>query len=197
MSIRRTLTLAITGLAAAACLAQCTASEPERAQRKAHDPTVALAWQTIYGVLQHPRCVNCHPAGDVPLQGDDSRPHAQNVVRGPDGKGLFAMRCETCHGAQNVPGAHMPPGVPGWHLPRADMPLVFEGKSSGELCRQLRDPARNGGQSPEKLYEHMEKEALVLWGWNPGEGRAPVPTPHADLLRAMRTWIDAGCECPP
>ena len=28
--------------------------------------------------------MNCHPAGDAPLQGDDSRVHAQNVKRGAE-----------------------------------------------------------------------------------------------------------------
>ena len=35
----------------------------------------------------HPRCMNCHPSGDVPLQGDDSHLHVQNVKRGDDGQG--------------------------------------------------------------------------------------------------------------
>jgi hypothetical protein len=35
----------------------------------------------------HPRCMNCHPARDGPLQGDDSYPRMQNIRRGQDGKG--------------------------------------------------------------------------------------------------------------
>src|SRR5262245_7994722 len=45
------------------------------------------AFLAAYKVFMHPRCMNCHPTGDVPLQGDDSRLHIQNVKRGPDGKG--------------------------------------------------------------------------------------------------------------
>src|SRR5437660_9920655 len=41
------------------------------------------AFREVYKVLMHPRCMNCHPVGDVPLQGDDSRLHIQNVKRGP------------------------------------------------------------------------------------------------------------------
>src|SRR5262245_43219800 len=44
-------------------------------------------------VLTHPRCVNCHPAGDRPRQADVSRPHQPPVWRGADGYGLPAMRC--------------------------------------------------------------------------------------------------------
>ena len=29
------------------------------------------AWQQVYSVLTHPRCVNCHTATDHPQQGDD------------------------------------------------------------------------------------------------------------------------------
>ncbi|HTD41348.1 MAG TPA: hypothetical protein VK671_12055, partial [Mucilaginibacter sp.] len=28
------------------------------------------AFMSVYKVLMSPRCMNCHPAGDVPLQGD-------------------------------------------------------------------------------------------------------------------------------
>jgi hypothetical protein len=31
----------------------------------------------------------------------------------------------------NTPGLNMPPGKPKWHLPPADMKMVFEGKSAG------------------------------------------------------------------
>ena len=46
-------------------------------------------------VLAHPRCVNCHPAGDRPRQGDVKRLHQPPVARGEDGFGLPAMRCQT------------------------------------------------------------------------------------------------------
>ena len=36
-------------------------------------------------VLMHPRCVNCHPAGDSPHQTDRMRLHEPLVVRGADG----------------------------------------------------------------------------------------------------------------
>jgi hypothetical protein len=132
----------------------------------------------------------------VPLQGERNQPHAQDVQRGPAGEGLFAMRCSTCHQDANAPGAHLPPGAPHWKLPHPDMPLVFEGRSSAELCRQLADPRHNGNRSPEQLLEHVEKDPLVHWGWEPGEGRAPLSIPHADFVAAMRSWIAGGCACP-
>ena len=184
------------GAAAAALLLgpQCTAP---RSPPNAADQTAGLAaWNVVYRVLQHPRCANCHPSGDVPLQGDDGRPHAQNVQRGSDGKGRYALRCDACHQTQNLPGAHLPPGAPNWQLPRPSMALPFAGRSPRELARQLQDPAQNGGRTTAQLLEHVSKDPLVLWGWDPGPGRAPVPVPHAEFTAAMRAWIDGGCAVP-
>jgi hypothetical protein len=48
-------------------------------------------------VLTDPRCLNCHPSGDRPRQGDTARLHQPSVERRPDGYGLPAMRCTICH----------------------------------------------------------------------------------------------------
>lgn len=154
------------------------------------------AFATVYRVLQHPRCVNCHPAGRVPLQGDASLPHGQSVIGGADGKGVFAMKCASCHGERNGSDANTPPGAPNWHLPASSMPLVFEGRSAAQLAAQLADRAQNGGRSPEQVLEHVEGDPLVLWGWNPGPGRTPVDVPHAEFVAAMRAWVRAGCPTP-
>ena len=188
----RALGAACVAGAALSLLAQCRSSGEESAKLS----RARSAWSVVYEVLQHPRCLNCHPAGDVPLQGDDSRPHAQNVQRGPDGHGLFAMRCDACHQKQNGPDAHLPPGAPTWNLPHPSAPLVFEGVSRGDLCRQLQDPARNGGKKMAEVLHHVAEDGLVLWGWEPGPGRTPVPISHAAFVSAMKTWIDAGCGCP-
>ena len=131
-----------------------------KAKADGFNSTQALAgWETVRSVLQHPRCQNCHPADDIPLQGDEGKPHNQMVQRGADGFGEVGARCTTCHGAANPPasyGAHTPPGnAKGWHMPPPEMPMVFVGRSSGELCEQIKDPARNitwvppeGGSGP-------------------------------------------------
>src|SRR5579872_7523082 len=100
----------------------------------------AAAFQQVYRVLTSPRCQNCHPAGDAPLQGEDSHVHLQNVKRGTDGHGAVAMRCDACHQIKNLPGDHMPPGNPKWALPLPELKMVFVGRSPGDLCRQLKDP---------------------------------------------------------
>ena len=94
-------------------------------------------------VIQHPRCVNCHPAGDGPLQTDAVRPHQPLVVRGADGHGAPGMQCDTCHHDANFDPARVP-GHPKWHL--APLSMAWEGKSLGQICEQIKDPARNGGK---------------------------------------------------
>ncbi len=54
------------------------------------------AWEHVYSVLTHPRCINCHTATNYPQQGDDRHRHLFNVVRGPGGKGVPALNCATC-----------------------------------------------------------------------------------------------------
>lgn len=158
------------------------------------------AFETVRTVLQSPRCQNCHPAIDRPLQGDLSLIHSMNVQRGPDGHGLAGARCSTCHGKANPPasyGPHQPPGVStDWHLPKPETKMVFVGRSSRELCEQLKDPARNGGADLPALLKHVSSDPLVLWGWNPGFGRKPVAVPHAEFVAAFKRWADAGGPCP-
>ncbi len=158
------------------------------------------AFETVRAVLQHPRCQNCHPSGDAPLQGDDGRPHLQNVQRGPSGEGRVGEACATCHGPGNLPasyGGHVPPGVAkGWKMPPPDMKMVFVGVAAGALCEQLKDSARNGHKDMAALRTHLASDPLVLWGWDPGVGRAPVPVPHDKLVADFDTWSRAGAPCP-
>ena len=156
-------------------------------------PAPSGPFATIYAVLESPRCRNCHPAGDAPLQGDVPRRHAMNVTRTSAASGLA---CTTCHGPTNAAFRHGPPGRPGWRLPDADMPLVFEGRSEHALCEQLKNPAENGGKSLAELGEHFDKDPFVLWGWSPGPGRTVPPVTHAELMTAVRAWIAGGAACP-
>ena len=181
-----------------ACGNRAPASPSTSAASSPHDTALA-AFETVRGVLQHPRCQNCHPAVDSPLQGEDSHVHNQNVQRGPTGRGMVGEECSTCHGPANPPsnyGLHVPPGaLPEWHMPPPEMKLVFVGMSAAALCEQLKDPTRNGGKDMPALRAHLDTP-LVLWGWNPGFGRTPVPTPRAQFLAAWETWAAAGAPCP-
>lgn len=156
----------------------------------------AAAFSNAYKVFMNPRCVNCHPEGDHPLVGDGSRPHPMDVKRGQGGFGKNGLWCSTCHQETNLPGEHMPPGAPDWELPPKEMPMVFENKTARELCLHLKDTEENGGRTPEGIVEHVEDAELVLWGWDPGEGRTPVSMPHKKFVDYMIEWADNGAVCP-
>ena len=125
------LTLLILGLAA-------QVTEGARAQLpelKTRDSAgSAAAFEAIAPVLLHPRCMNCHSTGDFPRQGDDSHRHTMEVRRGPNGQGLNAVKCGTCHQDHNLVGLHTPPGAPDWHLPSPAMPMIWQGLTDHQLC---------------------------------------------------------------
>ena len=66
------------------------------------------------------------------------------------------------------------------------MPMIWEGKTQGQICRQLKDPKQNGGKSVAAIVEHNTLDKLVRWGWNPGEGRAPR---HANRRVGCRVLV--------
>jgi cytochrome c5 len=153
------------------------------------------AFAEVYRVLMSPRCMNCHPSGDVPLQGDDSHLHAMLPKRGKDGKGLYAMKCTNCHQPTNLEGLNKPPGHPDWHLPPANMKMVFEGRTPNQLAKQLVNPRTNGNKTMQQLIEHAD-DGLVKAGWNPGEGRTLPPLSHAEFKKVWITWIKTGAYAP-
>jgi hypothetical protein len=144
-------------------------------------------------VLQHPRCVNCHPAGDSPRQTDQRRAHQPLVVRGADGHGAPTLACNTCHGPANFDPAHVP-GHPEWHL--APLAMAWEGRSLGQICEQIKDRTRNGDRDMAALLHHLGEDTLVGWAWTPGVGRTPAPGTQARFGEIMRAWADAGATCP-
>jgi hypothetical protein len=155
----------------------------------------AHAFLQVYKVLMSPRCMNCHPSGNRPLQGDDSRIHIMNVQRGKDGKGIYALKCSNCHQPENSPGLHTPPGNPKWALPPANMKMVFQGRSAHDLALQIMDYNRNGHKNKEQLLEHA-RDTLVKAGWNMGEGRTPPPLQYDDFVKVWDTWINKGGYAP-
>jgi hypothetical protein len=148
-------------------------------------------------VIMSARCMNCHPASDRPLQGNDKHPHLPPVVRGEAGVGAPGNQCVACHTQANYTLLERAttyesiPGHPRWGL--ASIEMAWEGKSVAQICAQLKDPNRNGGRD---LHEHMAHDDLVAWGWNPGSGRAPAPGSQARLGELIQAWIDTGAHCP-
>jgi hypothetical protein len=144
-------------------------------------------------VLSHPRCVNCHPAGDHPRQGELGRLHQPPVERGADGHGLAAMRCDICHQQANFDPGRVP-GHPEWHL--APREMAWEGKTLGEICDQIKDPNRNGGRSLDDLVHHIGMDTLVGWAWAPGFGRQPAPGTQKEAGSLVEAWVKTGAACP-
>ena len=154
----------------------------------------------IAKVVTHPRCLNCHPAGEHPLQGADHHEHRPPVPRGEADIGVAGLTCQACHTERNFTligtGATYKsiPGHPRWQL--APREMAWEGKTFGEICQQLKDEKRNGGRSLAMLHEHMADDDLVAWGWAPGEGREPAPGDQKQLGQLVQAWIDTGAACP-
>jgi hypothetical protein len=161
------------------------------------------AWQQVYSVLIHPRCINCHTAGNYPQQSDDRHRHFANVVRGPADKGVPALQCATCHQESNadvtgVPGAH------DWHL--APLSMKWQDAkdnilSSSEICKVVTDKSKNHNLDGPGLLRHHTVEPLVLWSFQPGRGidgnmRSLPPLTHEQFVEATRKWVEAGTPCP-
>ena len=161
------------------------------------------AWEQVYSVLTHPRCINCHTATNYPQQGDERRRHAANVVRGPDGQGVPGLNCASCHQKSNADSTGVP-GGPGWHLAPLSMKWQDENDQplpSAVVCRDLKDPGKNHNMDGPKLLKHHEEEPLGLWAWAPGRRpdgsiRATPPLTHEEFVSATRRWVEAGTPCP-
>jgi hypothetical protein len=153
-------------------------------------------------VFTSPRCMNCHPAGDHPTQGDDNQPHQPPIERGASDAGPPGTPCQACHMSRTVdvyPGAVARyasiPGRPDWRL--APISMAWQGKTTGDICRQLKDKRRNGGRDLAMLQAHVaQDQELVAYAWNPGKGRKSAPGTQQLAGALIQAWIDSGAECP-
>ena len=132
------------------------------------------AFSKILTVLKSPRCINCHPSGDVPHQGDDQHLHGFGVTRGKDDHGTPVQQCSTCHHDSNTLYSNVP-GAPHWAL--APLSMAWFGLSDAEIGQALIDRKKNGNKTPLQLVDHMSNDSLVLWAWKPGYGRTLPPVP--------------------
>jgi mono/diheme cytochrome c family protein len=161
------------------------------------------AWQQVYSVLTHPRCINCHTATNYPEQGDDRHRHLFNVVRGPEGKGVPGLNCATCHQGANADRAGVP-GAYNWHL--APLSMKWQDPwakilSSAQVCQSLTDRTKNHNFDGPAILKHHQDEPLVLWAFQPGRrrdgsARSLPPLTHDEFVAATRTWVEAGTPCP-
>ncbi|TWB08730.1 hypothetical protein FBZ99_11836 [Rhizobium sp. ERR 1071] len=158
------------------------------------DPTarsVAL-FEEAGRVIEHPRCMNCHPRTDRPTQTEAMRPHTPWVTRDADGGGAPTLRCSTCHQAENFEASGVP-GNPKWRL--APIEMAWQGKTLGDICRQLLDPARSH-MTRDELLHHMAQDELVGWAWHPGANRKPAPGTQEAFGSLVKAWLDTGAACP-
>ena len=161
------------------------------------------AWDRIYAVASHPRCVNCHAV--EPMWSGRSygktRPHGMNIAAGASRMGAENVRCKTCHVTSHGPNPtpHAPPHVwIDWQL--APVAFTWFNQDSATICAQLRDPQRNGGRDGAGLVKHVESEtkvaAFIAWSFAPGGGREPAPGSLQEHLADMIAWTAAGMPCP-
>jgi hypothetical protein len=101
-------------------------------------------------VFLHPRCANCHPDGETPLQGMDGKAHDPPVVRGKDDHGVVGMRCQSCHQDHNLALARVP-GAPEWHVAPREMAWV------GKTPRQIMTAAALLAQNPKPRDEDIDR----------------------------------------
>ena len=144
-------------------------------------------------VLLHPRCINCHPAGDTPHQGMQLALHDPPIVRGPADRGVAGNECTTCHQDRNQELTRVP-GAPEWHL--APIEMAWVGKTPRQLCEQLKDPQRNGGKTLAQIVDHTAHDKLVAWGWAPGANREPAPGTQQQFGALVAAWVETGAHCP-
>lgn len=163
------------------------------------------AWARIYEVTSHPRCSNCHVgASNKPMWSGPSygktRVHGMNINAGESGIGAEFILCSTCHttklsdwkDANKTP--HTAPRVAAeWRL--APIEAEWFGKSSQEICSQLRDPERNGDRTFLELAKHLEHDVILHWAWNPGGNREPAPYSLQEHVDDILAWGTAGMPC--
>ncbi len=193
VSVATLATSLVTGYALSETASHALASPDSFAAIGDTETRSAAMFTELGKVLTHPRCVNCHPAGDRPHQGNEGRLHQPPVKRGADGHGQPAMRCSICHQNANFDPGRVP-GHPEWHL--APREMAWEGKTLPEICAQIKDPARNGGRKVEDLIHHIGEDTLVGWAWAPGFGRAPAPGTQKEAGALVEAWVKSGAACP-
>ena len=90
----------------------------------------------------------------------------------------------------------MPPGAPEWALPPPSTPMIWQNRTDGQVCAQIKDPNQNNHKSMDEIVHHMTKDELVGWGWHPGEGRNAIPIPHEEFAKYVNEWAAKGGACP-
>lgn len=160
--------------------------------------TADEAFNQMMSVLTHKRCMNCHPSGDRPRQGEDSHIHTFEVQRGEDGHGTVALSCGSCHQTENNDLAGVP-GAPHWHL--APRSMGWEGLTDIEIASAMLDRRKNGNRSLQEIAKHLTEDPLVLWAFEPGVNNEGIPREKPPInketyIAAVKQWVQAGAVIP-
>jgi hypothetical protein len=75
--------------------------------------------------------------------------------------------------------------------------MIWQGLTDAQICRSIKDPKQNKNRNLDQLAEHLTDDKLVMWAWNPGEGRTPIPMSHDEFAAKVKQWQAAGAPCPP
>lgn len=163
------------------------------------------AWDRLHAVFSHPRCSNCHvDEAAVPLWTETAispkRIHGMHITGGESRIGAETLPCGTCHITSDRPNL-IPDAPPhtgmDWQL--APVEFLWVGKTSAEICAQVRDPDRNGDRDGAALIEHITHDAdvggFIAWGFDPGPGREAAPGDMQSHLDDTIQWIAAGMPC--
>lgn len=164
------------------------------------------AWARIYEVTSHPRCSNCHTgASDRPMWSGpaygSARPHGMNIQAGNSRMGIESLPCATCHTTKDEDWSNantLPHAAPRVAMDWALAPVEADwfGRTSQEICAQLRNPELNGGRDALALAEHLDHDLILHWAWAPGGGREPAPYSLQAHVDDILSWGAAGMPCP-
>lgn len=191
--------IAILALTAAPAFAEVDITPP--AEGSITTEQALSAWDRIYEVASHPRCANCHvgpserPMWSGPAYGK-TRPHGMNIQAGESRIGAETVVCSTCHAYRETSNdfPHAAPQVASnWRL--APVEADWFGKSSTEICEQLRDTDRNGGRDFTEIANHLDHDLILHWAWNPGGGREPAPYDLQTHVNDILAWGVGGMPC--
>ena len=130
-------------------------------------------------VIQHPRCLNCHPVDNSPRQGMEMQMHEPPVVRGANDFGAPGMRCTTCHGTENVEFTTKEGSIPGhepWQL--APLETGWIGRAPPRSAPSSRTPSATAAAAWRSCTSTTPRT-----GWSAGAG---TPARAANRRRARR-----------
>ena len=80
-----------------------------------------------------------------------------------------------------------------WQL--APVEAAWFGKTSAEVCAQLRDPEQNGGRNFMAIAAHLDHDLILHWAWNPGGTREAAPYSLQEHVNDVLVWGVAGQPC--